>query len=650
MTVLNGTAGNDILTGGEENDTLNGLSGADKMSGRGGDDVYVVDDKGDVAIELANNGFDQVNSSISLTLGANLEHLALLGGATNGTGNTLNNFLVGNHLGNKLDGAAGNDMLFGNGGSDTLIGGTGNDAVVGGIGNDTYVVTDFSDTITEKANEGIDTVQSSVKNFDLGANVENLTLIGAGDIDGGGNELDNIITGNDGINLLLGRGGNDTLIAGGGERNILGGGDGNDTLIGGAGADILDAGAGNDRMAGGANDDIYTVDSTKDVVIEGVKRGLDAVNSSISYTLGANLETLVLVGVANLNGTGNALDNAIIGNAGRNLLQGGAGSDTLNGELVNGAGSDDTLLGGAGDDFLNGGFGNDIMEGGTGNDLYVVDSVADKIVELAGQGIDIIVSGALDIDLSKFANVENVNLIGEDNRNATGNALNNRLNGNDALNVLIGGAGNDILDGKAGADLLGGGLGNDTYVVTDTLDTIIEIAGEGIDLVESAVVEFSLAANIENLTLTGANAVIGRGNDLNNVITGNGGPNDLLGLGGNDTLKGGDGGDLLNGGAGNDQMIGGSGNDIYVVDSNQGHRGRSRQPGRPRRRAEQHQLHARRQSGRTGVPRPRESRWHRQHPQQHDDRQWREQQPERRRRQRRAPRPCGRRHPDRRCW
>ena len=72
MTVLNGTAANDILTGGNENDTLNGLSGADKMSGHGGDDLYVVDDKGDVVTELANNGFDQVNSSISLTLGANL--------------------------------------------------------------------------------------------------------------------------------------------------------------------------------------------------------------------------------------------------------------------------------------------------------------------------------------------------------------------------------------------------------------------------------------------------------------------------------------------------------------------------------------------------------------------------------------------------
>ena len=117
------------------------------MSGGGGDDVYVVDDKGDVVTELANNGFDQVNSSIFITLGANLEHLALLGGATNGTGNTLSNFLVGNHLDNKLDGAAGNDVLFGNVGNDTLIGGTGNDFLSGGIGNDLQQGGDGNDAL-----------------------------------------------------------------------------------------------------------------------------------------------------------------------------------------------------------------------------------------------------------------------------------------------------------------------------------------------------------------------------------------------------------------------------------------------------------------------------------------------------------------------
>src|SRR6185312_2932249 len=99
-TDLIGSAANDTLTGGNENDTLNGLTGADKMIGGAGNDVYFVDDKGDMVTELANKGFDQVNSAISLTLGTNIEGLALLGAAINGTGNALRNVLIGNHLGN----------------------------------------------------------------------------------------------------------------------------------------------------------------------------------------------------------------------------------------------------------------------------------------------------------------------------------------------------------------------------------------------------------------------------------------------------------------------------------------------------------------------------------------------------------------------
>jgi Ca2+-binding RTX toxin-like protein len=697
QNILSGGDGNDTLIGGAGADILDGGAGNDRMAGGANDDTYVVDSTKDVVIEGAKQGADAVQSSISYTLGANLETLVLLGVADlNGTGNTLGNALIGNAGRNRLDGGAGNDDLFGEGsddtllggagddglnggagndqmlggagndkmfwdqgdgsdlmdggtgidtavvngadvaeaftivadgtgvrldrtndtpfgiairatetlvvnagagndtirasgnlggrialvidggdgidtiqgdtgnddlrggadndaliggaGNDTLNGGAGRDAAVGGLGNDTYVVTDFFDTIIEKANEGIDTVLSSVSNFDLDANVENLVLAGVGDIDGTGNELANVITGNSGSNIIFALGGNDTL-------------------LGGAGDDSLDGGTGNDRMIGGTGDDIYVVDSTKDVVIEAAKQGIDIVQSSISFNLGANFENLLLLGAANLNGIGNTLANFLIGNAGSNRLDGGAGNDTLNGELDNNVGSDDTLIGGAGDDGLNGGRGNDLMQGGTGNDLYVVDSAGDKAVELAGQGTDIIVSDALDIDLSKFANVENVNLIGGDNRNATGNALNNRLNGNDAQNVLIGGAGNDILDGKGDKDLLGGGLGNDTYVVADTLDTITEIAGEGIDTVQSSSNQFDLGANVENLTLVGAGNINGGGNELNNVITGNGGSNTLAGLGSNDTLLGGAGDDILDGGTGNDRMIGGTGGDVYVVDS-----------------------------------------------------------------------------------
>jgi len=141
--------------------------------------------------------------------------------------------------------------------------------------------------------------------------------------------------------------------------------------------------------------------------------------------------------------------------------------------------------------------------------------------------------------------------------NATGGAGNDVLGGNAVANVLIGGA---------GADSLAGGLGNDTYVVDSVGDRITEAAGQGTDLVSSAIA-WTLAANVENLTLTGSSAVAGTGNDLGNVLTGNAAANALLGLAGNDTLAGGGGNDTLDGGAGADSLAGGTGNDTYVIDT-----------------------------------------------------------------------------------
>ena len=141
--------------------------------------------------------------------------------------------------------------------------------------------------------------------------------------------------------------------------------------------------------------------------------------------------------------------------------------------------------------------------------------------------------------------------------NATGGAGNDVLGGNAVANVLIGGA---------GADSLAGGLGNDTYVVDSVGDRITEAAGQGTDLVSSAIA-WTLAANVENMTLTGSSAVAGTGNDLGNVLTGNAAANALLGLAGNDTLAGGGGNDTLDGGAGADSLAGGTGNDTYVIDT-----------------------------------------------------------------------------------
>jgi Ca2+-binding RTX toxin-like protein len=135
------------------------------------------------------------------------------------------------------------------------------------------------------------------------------------------------------------------------------------------------------------------------------------------------------------------------------------------------------------------------------------------------------------------------------------------LSGLAANDTLDGGAGNDTLDGGTGSDRLIGGTGNDTYIVDTTTDTIIEAADAGIDSVEFSAFSWTLGANLENLTLTGA-AVIGTGNSLDNAITGNSNDNEIRGLDGNDTLNGGDGSDLLDGGNGDDILFGGNGNDL----------------------------------------------------------------------------------------
>ena len=171
--------------------------------------------------------------------------------------------------------------------------------MIGGTGNDTYVVDAAGDVVTELAGQGTDTVQSSIS-YTLGANVENLTLTGAAAINATGNTLDNVLTGNTG-------------------NNVLSGGAGNDTMIGGAG---------NDTMIGGTGNDTYVVDAAGDVVTELAGQGTDTVQSSVSYTLGANVENLTLTGAAAINATGNALDNVVTGNAGDNILNGGVGNDT----------------------------------------------------------------------------------------------------------------------------------------------------------------------------------------------------------------------------------------------------------------------------------------------------------------------------------
>ncbi|MEH2039776.1 DUF4114 domain-containing protein [Nostoc sp.] len=166
--------------------------------------------------------------------------------------------------------------------------------------------------------------------------------------------------GNDSVTILATASGNYTIDGGAGDDTLTGGA-GNDNLIGGLGDDSLDGGAGNDNLDGGDGSDVYYVDSATDVVTEtnaSVAGGIDTVISSLAdYTLGANLENLTLTGTGNSNGTGNSLDNRIIGSSGNNILNGGAGNDTL--------------VGVAGNSFV-GEF--DILTGDTGSDTYILAS------------------------------------------------------------------------------------------------------------------------------------------------------------------------------------------------------------------------------------------------------------------------------------
>src|SRR3569623_1138509 len=208
----------------------------------------------------------------------------------------------------------------------------------GGAGNDTYLVDNGSDVVTENLNEGIDTVQSSIT-YIQGANVENLTLTGTAAINGSGNALDNVLTGNSADNTLDGGIGADTVLAGisfvlcANEENLTLSGTAangtgnafNNSIIGNAGDNVIDGAVGADTMSGGAGNDTYIVDNTNDVVTENLGEGTDTVQSSLTYTLGANFENLTLTGSNAINGTGNALYNILSGNSAFNTLIGGAG-------------------------------------------------------------------------------------------------------------------------------------------------------------------------------------------------------------------------------------------------------------------------------------------------------------------------------------
>lgn len=210
-----------------------------------------------------------------------------------------------------VTGGTGNDQLYGFLGNDRLDGGLGTDKMFGGSGNDTYVVTSQAEIVSELAGGGTDTIETAVT-YSLadtdgagvnGGNVENLLLTGSSAVNGTGNALNNTLTGNAASNIL----------------------------IGGAGNDRLNGSGGVDDMRGEDGNDTYVVETAGDKVTELKKQGTDTVESSISHTLGANFEKLILTGSGNIDAIGNTLKNTITGNGGDNIITGGKGRDTMSG-------------------------------------------------------------------------------------------------------------------------------------------------------------------------------------------------------------------------------------------------------------------------------------------------------------------------------
>lgn len=217
---LVGNSAANWLFGNNGNDWLDGRAGADTLNGGAGNDTYILGSENDAVTD--SSGTDTITSTITRSLAgySMIERLTLAGtGNINGTGNGLANILTGNSGNNVLDG------------------GTGLDTLVGGAGNDTYVLGAENDTVSDSG--GIDRITSTITRSLGGySTIENLTLLGTGNINGAGNALANVLIGNAGNNVLDGGAGNDSLSSGNGADRLLGG-VGNDTLTGGAGADVF---------------------------------------------------------------------------------------------------------------------------------------------------------------------------------------------------------------------------------------------------------------------------------------------------------------------------------------------------------------------------------------------------------------------------
>jgi Ca2+-binding RTX toxin-like protein len=564
---------NDRLVGGAGDDTLDGGAGLDTLIGGLGDDVYIVGGTTDTIVELAGEGRDRVETTVSFTLAtparANIEDLTLLGSAAlAGTGNAQGNLILGNLANNVLQGLGGADTMDGGFGVDTvtyrgeaavnlsLLAGT---AVSGGATDilrniENATGSEFGDTLIGDAGANVLVGRGGNDSIDGGAGVDVLDLRGAAsgmtvvltsNFNRGESFSANGAEGNDtllGIEVVRGSAFDDTIRDANyysDLHNLFTGGAGNDSLDGGYGNDTLVGEAGNDTLRGG--DAPFTSYGVRDVV------DYSAETAAISGSL-AGLMTGASIGTDDLGGF-----EVLLATAQADSVSGGDAGE----EMFGGAGND-TLSGGAGNDRIDGGTGADSLTGGLGDDLFFLDSAGDRVVEAAGEGndtIDSLVSQVMADD------VEVLILRGPLAVAGSGNAGDNRIEGNEGANLLSGLAGNDALFGGTGDDTLAGGEGSDTLNGGEGIDTATFAGSAG--PVNGTLTTSGSGADF--LTLEGTDRLIGIevlvGSAFNDTLGGSGMAETLSGEAGNDVLTGGGGNDVFFGGAGNDRFEDSSGRD-----------------------------------------------------------------------------------------
>jgi trimeric autotransporter adhesin len=554
-----GNAGNDLIAANTGADTLVAGSGADtlissatgtavdSLVGGSGSDLFVVNYASDIVTVGTSLGADTIQASVSYTLPMNVNTLTLTG-----TSNLVGVALAGN---NSIVGNAGSDTLRAGSGGDTLVAGSGVDTLVGGSGADTFVINNAADVLQSISGVAGNAVVSSVS-YSMATNISILTLAGTGNLTATGNGASDTITANSGSDTLIAGSGIASLVGGlgsdlfvinnvgdvvsdpyygektpldtisssvsyalpgtvtvlllGGSANLSGTGNsyadsivgnaGQDTLVAGTGSDTLVAGSGVTTLVGGAGSDTFVINSTADVVQDSITGQNNLLLSSVGVTLPTNVNALILTGSANLLATANSGDDSMTGNAGTDTLVAGVGADTL-------------VAGG----------GLDALIGGAGNDTFVVNNSLDTIQSASASTENAVVSS---LSYVLPTNVNALTLTGTANITGTGNS---------AADTLTAGGGQDTLIAGSGVATLVGGIGNDTFVVNNSLDVVVDAQAWANNSVQ-ANVNYVLPSNVNSLVLTGTTALNGTANSGNDTLTSNAGLDTLVAGAGNDTF------------------------------------------------------------------------------------------------------------------